>query len=384
MSSALKNNAYHILGLDTSSSEKDILKRSKEIINRLKIDEAPNYEFDIGLFEGFRTEDTVKDALQRLQAPRKRIKEYFFWFQVADSVDEQVLGLFKLKDYTNAIRTWQNVSESQSTKAFFYKKNLAILYCLMLSTENNKDYLLSSLVAWRELIDSDKFWSSFSKVYKLHDEQTASQDIISDFKNHVVGYLSDIYTDLHHIHKNSDYINEFQKIFSARGEKIEKSVLTPAYRAINDVVEKLEKMKLSADGVLDKKEKEEIMDLIGLLRTELNKLIDLGLYDDSKTRVMRDRAASALRGLSIDLHNDLSEVEIALGLAKIAEEISGMESLKSKIQDEVTTLKGNLEFKTKEAKLNKIIDPLIEKVKSGKSDEALETINKYLYNDNTD
>src|SRR3990167_3551501 len=171
MSSTLKNNAYHILGLDTSASEKDILKRSKEVINRLKADDSPNYDLDIGVFEDFRTEDAVKDALQRLQAPKKRIREYFFLFQIADGVDEEVLGLLKKKDYVNAIRAWENVSEGQSTKAFFYKKNLAILYCLGLSVEDDKNYLHNSLAAWKELVDSDKFWTAFSKVYKLHDEQ---------------------------------------------------------------------------------------------------------------------------------------------------------------------------------------------------------------------
>lgn len=341
MSSTFKNNAYHILGLDTSSSEKDILKRSKEIINRLKIDDAPNYELDIGVFESFRTEDTVKDALQRLQASRKRIKEYFFWFQIADSVDEQVLGLFKLKDYSNAIRTWQNVSEGQSTKAFFYKKNLAILYCLMLSSEDNKDYLRSSLVAWSELIDSDKFWSSFSKVYKLHDEQTASQDIISDFKSHVVGYLSDIYTDLHHIHKDSDYINEFQKVFSAKGEKIEKSILRPAYQAINQAVEKLEKLEVSKDGKFDKIESESIKGLVATIQEELNKLIDLGLYDDSQTQIMRDRSANALRSIVVDLHN-MEELDKSHGLLEVAIQLAGTESLKNRLSSELEQIQRNI------------------------------------------
>ena len=92
---SLKNNAYHILGLDTSASEKELLKRSKEIINRIKIDDTPEYDLDLGMFEDFRTEDSVKEALQRLQAPKKRIREYFFWFQISDSVDEQALGLLK-------------------------------------------------------------------------------------------------------------------------------------------------------------------------------------------------------------------------------------------------------------------------------------------------
>lgn len=342
MSSTLKNNAYHILGLDTSASERDILKRSKEIINRLKSDDLPSYDLDIGLFENFRTEDSVKDALQRLQASKKQIKEYFFWFQIADSIDEKVLGLFKTKDYLNAIKTWQNASSGQSTKAFFYKKNLAILYCLILSTEDNKDYLRSSLAAWKELIDSDKFWASFSKIYRLHNEQTASEDVVSEFKKNVVAYLSDIYAELHQAHKDADYINEFQKTFSAKGEKIEKSVLGPAYQAISSAVEKLEKMEVSKDSKLDKDESETIKRLVAIIQQELNKLIDLGLYDDSQTKIMRDRAANALRSIVLDLHNNLSELDKSGRLLEIATQIAGTESLKNKLSDELAQIHKNI------------------------------------------
>lgn len=342
MTSTLKNNAYHILGLDTSASEKDILKRSKEIINHLKVDETPNYDIDLDLLKGFRTEDAVKDALQRLQAPKKRIKEYFFWFQIADGIDEQVLGLFKLKDYLNAIRIWQNAAEGQNTKSFFYKKNLAILYCLVLSAEDNKEYLHNSLVAWKELVDSDKFWASFSKVYKLHDEQTASDDIISDFKKHVVEYLSDVYTELHQVHKNNDYLNEFQKVFSAKGEKIEKNILGPAYQTINKAVEGLEKMEVSKDGKFDKEESEKIKELVASVSQELNKLIDLGLYEDSQTKIMRDRAANALRSIVLDLHNNLSELEKSEGLLQVAIKLAGTESLKNKLLAELEQIQKNV------------------------------------------
>ncbi|MFA5119480.1 MAG: hypothetical protein WC695_11645 [Candidatus Omnitrophota bacterium] len=342
MSHTLKNNAYHILGLDTSAGERDVLKRSKEIINRLRVDDTPDYDLDIGVFEGFRTEDAVKDALQRLQAPKKRIKEYFFWFQIADGVDEQVLGLLKIKDYLNAIRTWQNASEGQSTKSFFYKKNLAILYCLALSASDNKEYLQSSLEAWKELVDSDKFWTSFSKVYKLHDEQTASEDIISDFKKHVVEYLSDIYTELHHLHKHNDYLNEFQKVFSVKGEKLEKSILGPAYQAISYAVEGLEKMEVSKDDKFDKEESEKIKSLVATVQQELNKLIDLGLYDDSQTKIMRDRAANALRSIVLDLHNNLSELQKSEGLLEVAIKLAGTESLKNKLRGELEQIQKNV------------------------------------------
>ena len=40
-------NAYNVLGLDSSASEKEILKRSREIENLLKIDEVPGYDLDL-------------------------------------------------------------------------------------------------------------------------------------------------------------------------------------------------------------------------------------------------------------------------------------------------------------------------------------------------
>lgn len=342
MSNTLKNNAYHILGLDVSASEKDISKRSKEILNRLLADDIPEYDLDIGMFSDFRTEDSVKDALQRLQSQKKKIKEYFFWLQIADSVDEQVLKFLKTKDYSNAIKTWQNVSDGDGTKNLLYKKNLAILYCLVLSVENNEEYLKDSLRAWGDLINSDKFWTSFSKIYRLHDEQTASEDVINDFRKHVVELLSDIYAELHQIHKNNDYVNEFQKTFSVKGEKIEKNVLAPAYQTINKGVEGLEKMEVSKDGKFDKEESEIIKKYITSVQEELNKLIDLGLYEDSQTKIMRDRAANALRSIVIDLHNNLSELEKSKRLLEIAVSLAGTDSLKNKLKSELDQIEKNV------------------------------------------
>lgn len=307
--STLKNNAYHILGLDTLASEKEILKRSKEIINRIKSGDCPEYDLDIALFNDFRTEESVRNAQQKLLAPKKRIIDYFFWYQISDSIDEQVIRLFKLKDYLNAIRIWQGSSEGETTKAFFYKKNLAVLYCLVLSAENDHVYLRDSIKVWKELIDSDKFWISFAKIYKLHDEQTASEDTISDFKTHVIEHLSDIYTELYQIHDDTVYISEFQEAFSMRGDKMEKSVLSPAYQKISKAIEELENIEVSKGGGFGKEKSETIKTLVFIVQQELNQLIDIGLYNDSQTKIMRDRAANSLRTIVLDIHNNLDELE---------------------------------------------------------------------------
>jgi len=119
MSNIFKNNAYYVLGLDTTASQKDILKRSKEIIKRLKIDDVPEFDTDLDIFENFRTEESVNESVQKLQNPRKKITEYFFWFQIVDNIDEQAFDLLKLKDYDNAILVWKTASLRHHTKLTF-------------------------------------------------------------------------------------------------------------------------------------------------------------------------------------------------------------------------------------------------------------------------
>lgn len=382
--SLLKDNSYHILGLDTSANQKDVSKRSKEIVNRLKIDDVPVYDIDLDIFDGFRTERSVKEAVSNLTTPKKQIKEYFFWFQIADNVDEQAVGIFRSGHYDDAIRVWEHHSSEDSAKALLYKKNLAILYSLLLYKGKNQDYLKKSVAIWGELVNSPKFWSSFSKVYKLHDELGAEQDVIDDFKKHVSGYISDIYTDLSNAHKDNDYIATFSKNFGLKGEKIETDVLNPIYKVINDAVEDLDKLKVSDDGILDKKESDEIKRLIAVIQSQLNKLIDLGLYEESKIKVVRDRAAATLRRLSIEINNNLNDTGIALGLAKIAEKISGTESFKSKVQQDKKTLQDNHDFKSKEEKQKAVVDPIIADFHAGNTERAIQTINGYIYNDGTD
>ena len=134
MSNSIINNAYRILGLDGSANQKIILKRSKEIINRLKIDDHPKYNLDINLSKKFRTEESVNDALKRLQNMKNSLHEYFFWFNIADTVDEDASNYLQssnvksvVKPIDDAIGIWKNASNTESLTGLYYKKNLAYL-----------------------------------------------------------------------------------------------------------------------------------------------------------------------------------------------------------------------------------------------------------------
>jgi hypothetical protein len=367
MPNKLQNNAYHVLGLDITVSQKKILQRSKEIIKRLRIDDTPKYDVDINIFNGFRTEKSVIEATHKLQNPKKQIRDFFFWFQIDDDDDELALKSIKSINYNKALQVWKTAAKEASKKIFSHKKNLAIFYLVLLTQQGNKRYLKDSVAIWESLFKAKDFWPYFSKNYELHCEQAGAKTLVDNFKKQATTYLADIYTGLYHSHKNPDYINEFQKIFKTKGVEIEKDLLSPIYNSINAIAEELEEMKVSEDGILDEQEKKDIKRYIGLIQLEFNKLIDFGLYDDAQTKVMRDRAANAIKTIVLDLHNNLSETDMAIALLNTALKIAGTSSLATKIQDDIALLK---EIKNE----NDTLNPISNLINDKKYEEALNLI----------
>jgi hypothetical protein len=123
---------------------------------------------------------------------------------------------------------------------------------------------------------------------------------------------------------------------------MEKTVLNPIYATINDAVESLEKMKISEDGIFDKDEADLVKKSVGIIQSELNRLIDLGLYEDSQSKLMRDRASNALRTIVLDLHNNLNEYTRSKKLLEVAVQICGTDSLKNKLNSELEQIDKNI------------------------------------------
>jgi len=404
LSGLIEKNAFRILGLDISANQKEILKRYKEIINRLKIADFPEYDLDLNLPKDFRTEETVTDALKRLQNSKNNLVESFFWFQIRDTVDENALGDLRNNNFDGAIMTWKNSSETDNSTGLLYKKNLNLLYCLTLQSEDNDDYLNESLQNWNEIIKSDKFWNLFEKTYAIINEQTSNSELINEFRNNVEKYISDIYTEFYEQHKNPKYVKQFQEIIGAKGDKIEKTLLQPIHQEIYETISELKKINFESnlesivnnsspteiqcencqkrssanpdsrkkfakyrDGSIlckechktigkewQKKIKEnetvegsaKIFRLVQIsikkLESQLEKLREIGLYEDPQSKVVRDHVADAIRNASVMLHNDAHMVPKSIELLDLAKKISSSSSAREKMNFDLKDIK---EFK---------------------------------------
>jgi len=342
VANSLKYNAYHVLGLDASASSKQILQRSNEILQRLKIDDIPVFDLDIPSFGHIRTESTVKDAVRRLQSPKLRVKEYFFWFHCEDELDHNALALVAKQDYSAAAQVWEQGPSRNEDTSFKYTRHLTLARSLALLAPEGSVQIDTSLRCWKALVDSANAWQSFSRSYKFDGEYTASDDVLSDFRNNVLGFVSDIFAELQEACKGSDYVYRFQKQFAEKGSKVERDILNPAFQLIQDAVGKLDAIELGENAHFDDGNAKEIKSAISEIQRELNKLIDAGLFEDSETKGVRDLAANSIRRIVLDLHNHQDELTKAAKLLEVAARFAGTDSLKSMLSEEASQIQSNI------------------------------------------
>jgi hypothetical protein len=377
MANLFNKNSYQILGLDISSTQKEIVKRAKEIQNYLLIDEHPEYPTDISFYRDKRTSDNVKESLQKLSQPEKRIKEYFFWFEIRNDIDEKAIHLINKSEHNEALELWRAEMEKSGSKSYFYKKNLAITSSILLDAKGQKNHLEKSLSYWRNLLKDDDFWTTFFKNYKLFDDLNTREDILTSFKNSASKYLADFYLEVSKKYEDKSIFEAYYQIFKTKGSKVDETFLRDIYKKINDECDILNKMIRKDIEKIPPETFSEINSTITKIKRHFKGIKDLGLFDSSEVKVERDNVAEVLLSLSIFLHNDHNLSEEALDLAKDAIKISGTDSMKGRIEKNIVTIQEAIDYKDHEEQFNLILNT----AKEGDVDKAINLINVELQKD---
>jgi len=342
MVNPLKNNGYRILGLDISASQKEILKRYKEIINRLKIDDQPEYDLDFKVGKTLRNETSVNNALKSLQSPKDNFREYFFWFQTNSKSEELTFKHIAEGEIDKAIDNWKKlVRKAQNLSSYFYKKNLAIFYSLLLFEEDNDEYLNESIKLWHEITNSDKFWEGLFKKYRQQNEITANLEALDNFKKNIINNLSEIYSDLYKLHKENKYLKKFREIFETYGKKTEKNLSKQTYNVLLNQLEELQKFNERNNKGIGEKDLESINGIIKSIQFELVNLKKIGLYENNETKIIRDHLSESIRLIGVKLHNDAEEFQEAVNLIKISIDLCGTDSLRARLKSELKIIKEN-------------------------------------------
>lgn len=336
-------NAYSILGLDSSASDREVLKRSKEIENLLKIDELPEYDLDLPFSSEHRTESSVRAAAQELTTTEQKLSATFFWFYLKDSSDEKAFKLCQEDNWTGAIELWEEKLSSKPND-FISLKNKAICESILFYQKTQKKYLNNSVKSWKTILQTDKYRNNFKKLFLLNNPDTSDNQFKAFFQK-FDKTLASFYEAMSKKNKDPELFAAFSKHFDVRSDQFDNEVLEPLLNDLNAISKKLSKYEI--EWYIDGNNKGVSDDSVELLKKfckESDRITDkiqaLGdkIWGSSKVIVVRDENATALRGKAIDIVNNSKvgkypeDLELAEELLKTAYNISGSSALETKIE----------------------------------------------------
>ena len=343
-------NAYNVLGLDSSATEREITRRAKEIKRLINIDEDPEYDFDVNLGEKNRTEASVKKATQDLLSDTKRLKEYFFWFTIKDTQDEDAIKALAEGNTPKAMEIWD--AKTSINHDHLALKNRAIAGSIVFSIKGQKKYLDSSIRDWLEFLRSDKAWGQFKKALSTLDGISLDNATIDDFREDAEKHLSEFYGSMSKELEDKTVYAAFANKFETHGSDFIDDTLMPLLNNLSEIAEKFNKARLKYEEVggddrrLSEAQRKELWGLRKKTDEITDEMEQLGksVWDSSKVIVVRDRVALAMRGISIEIFNtathDDNETDIRLAgdILQKAYDIAAPGSVEKKIEKDLDDL----------------------------------------------
>jgi tetratricopeptide (TPR) repeat protein len=276
-------------------------------------------------------------------------EKIFFWFDLENLTDLDIIKLFKEQQVENTITLWQQAIDTADNKdkRFRNQKNLSISYSILLASGRFKPYLSLSLKMWEDLITSEEFWAWFFERYRQKTEFDLNAETMNEFKTSLPELLSNLYAEIGQITQDPDYFKGFQRKFSVKGEKIDKEVLSPLLNRIFLNIEKMNAIAITKGDYLRKTKFDKIIQIINRIQEDISNLAILGLDTDSQVMVARDKAADTISSRGALILNNWGDPEKASVMLQRARSICGTQVTTAQIDENIATVNGIMEQKKK-------------------------------------
>lgn len=357
MNNVIYNNAYGLLGLLPNSTQKEITRRNKEIEKFLQIGEVPEYSFDFDFYNQARNLQNIRNAFFNVSNINNQILHHFF--RVYANTETQLEILEEIENNFSSeqiIKIYENISK----KNFIIKKNFAIILTIFLLSEkadNAEEIADYCINLWYSVIYNEKYIKDYKKIFLLDDELGIEESLLNDILESIVKELTKVFSDISKFYNNNQILSVFIDKFQLNDTIFSLDTVEEIYNNIYKSIKILDNLNISEDGVFDNDEKRTLKICLQNFQEEFNKLIDLGLYENEKTVILRDLVATKIRIQILDLFNNLAEDATALKLMQFALYIVGTNGLKNKLSDELASIESNICVMT-------YIKPLMELVES--------------------
>lgn len=323
-------NAHHVLGLSTGADLNEIKRRASHLLNLARIEETEQYETDLPGATGLRTEQNIRKALEKLTTVKSRLIESFFWFETPTIQDHKSLKELALGNLETALQYWKSLSSRSPN--WVAKKNEALAYFISSYQTGDVTLFEKSLLLWREIGTSDQFWIFYQEHYKITDDLGTDFSSFVELRTKLFEYLSWLALDLYRKNNSPLIVKTFFDQTEIVGLGIEDHILNPVIIKIKNELDSLDK---------------HLKDSIRLrtakvaLENSLNDLSEFGVNNYSPIKALRESCAVKFRALSIEIHNETNDINLAKELLNAGASLSNSESYLLQVERDKAQLKKN-------------------------------------------
>jgi len=164
-----QNNAFRILGLRSNVSMHEIMKRVNEIKVKMSLGMEIVYEYDfpwMGKLD--RNEQSVINALQRLENPLSRLKEEIFWFWSETDCDTRAINYLIQNNREGAHNAWNVlITEENPTKKSMsaFMNQIILAHSSVIGEENNVRYIdETKKIKEKNITLNEEHWNNWKVV----------------------------------------------------------------------------------------------------------------------------------------------------------------------------------------------------------------------------
>ncbi|MBR1871359.1 MAG: hypothetical protein IJ802_05990 [Kiritimatiellae bacterium] len=193
------DNIFHLLGLQTSASAREIRRRREDLEAAHNMG-ADAWKREFGHLLATRPVpafEEIEEAFEHVEDPEYRIASEFFWLWPLDE-DDTALKALAEGNKTAAFNIWEQAAAGFGKQRFIAQHNIAVAYQLyaidaelqaILAGEMPQplhlkmcNYWKESFQHWEELADNDDFWNIFETRMREFDDPRLNRDFVRRFR----------------------------------------------------------------------------------------------------------------------------------------------------------------------------------------------------------
>jgi hypothetical protein len=313
------------------------------------------------------TVDKIRDAIQKLKDPERRIVDELFWFwpeRFGESASDPAIRALAAGDAETALKIW-TAKETNPTDGHVAMHNIAVLWHLVAleweKYEKGKEldhtqreeiirYWSDAFKRWEHLVEDDLLWETVSARVKQIDDARLTCGFVRRMRGTLPEALDKINAELafHYAeHGRTDLARlhiHFMRETNQGLDNVEKTaeiVLAPASTRLKEQIQRARQRadKNPADAANAARE------LLEQARRSLA-LFDLFFGKDSEVRnELSDEVAALCNQLPVAFHEATGDDKTCLEILKAALPFATSIELRQQIEKNIGTLSGNLAFK---------------------------------------